>query len=47
VVFSVVHPQVVINCEFGAFGDNGCLDFMRNEFDKELDKYSNHPGSYT
>ncbi|XP_052242802.1 hexokinase type 2-like isoform X3 [Dreissena polymorpha] len=38
---------VVINCEFGAFGDNGCLDFMKTEFDKELDTHSNHPGSYT
>ncbi|XP_060577895.1 hexokinase type 2-like [Ruditapes philippinarum] len=38
---------VVINCEFGAFGDNGCLDFMKTEFDHELDKYSNHPSSYT
>lgn len=38
---------VVINCEFGAFGDNGCLDFMKTEFDHELDKHSNHPSSYT
>ncbi|KAL4232598.1 hypothetical protein ACF0H5_007288 [Mactra antiquata] len=38
---------VVINCEFGAFGDNGCLDFMKTEFDHELDVHSNHPHSYT
>ncbi|KAH3726175.1 hexokinase type 2-like [Dreissena polymorpha] len=38
---------VVINCEFGAFGDNGCLDFMKTEFVKELDTHSNHPGSFT
>ena len=39
--------QVVINCEFGALGDNGCMGFMKTEFDHELDKHSNHPGSYT
>ncbi|XP_052810741.1 hexokinase type 2-like [Mya arenaria] len=39
--------KVVINCEFGALGDNGCLDFMKTEFDRELDRHSNHPGSYT
>ncbi|XP_045195352.2 hexokinase type 2-like [Mercenaria mercenaria] len=38
---------VAINCEFGAFGDNGCLNFLKTEFDHELDKHSNHPYSYT
>lgn len=38
---------VVINCEFGALGDNGCLNFLKTEFDHELDQYSNHPRSYT
>ncbi|KAH9489942.1 Hexokinase-1 [Bulinus truncatus] len=39
------HPnQVIINTEWGAFGDNGCLDFMRTEYDRELDTFSINPG---
>lgn len=39
------HPsQVLINTEWGAFGDNGCLDFIRTEYDRELDTYSINPG---
>ncbi|KAL8613116.1 hypothetical protein ACOMHN_035057 [Nucella lapillus] len=39
------HPdQVAINCEWGAFGSNGCLDFMRTEYDRELDTFSINPG---
>jgi len=36
--------QVVIDTEWGAFGDNGCLDFVRTEFDREIDRQSLHPG---
>ncbi|KAH3708583.1 hexokinase-2-like isoform X2 [Dreissena polymorpha] len=36
--------QVLINTEWGAFGDNGCLDFIRTEYDRELDTYSINPG---
>ncbi|XP_071134252.1 hexokinase type 2-like [Mytilus edulis] len=39
--------KILVNCEWGAFGDNGCLDFCRNEFEREVDQYSNFPGSYT
>lgn len=39
--------QILVNCEWGAFGDNGCLDFFKTEFDKELDQNSNHVNSYT
>lgn len=39
------HPnQVIINTEWGAFGDNGCLDFLRTEYDRELDTFSINPG---
>lgn len=39
------HPQqVLINTEWGAFGDNGCLDFIRTEYDRELDTFSVNPG---
>ena len=32
--------QVIINMEWGAFGDNGCLDFVRTEYDIEVAKTS-------
>jgi hexokinase len=32
--------QVLINMEWGAFGDNGCLNFLRTEYDIEVDKTS-------
>ncbi len=36
--------QVIINMEWGAFGDNGCLNFLRTEYDDEVDKTSLNPG---
>ncbi|XP_005098485.2 hexokinase type 2 [Aplysia californica] len=39
--------QVIINTEWGAFGDNGCLDFMRTEFDREVDTFSVNPSKQT
>ncbi len=41
------HFQVVIDTEWGAFGDNGSLDFIKTEFDKIVDLHSNHVGSFT
>ena len=32
------HSQVIINCEWGAFGEKGELDDFRNPIDEELDK---------
>ncbi|XP_045623070.1 hexokinase type 2 isoform X2 [Procambarus clarkii] len=37
-------PQVIINTEWGAFGDNGCLDFIRTEYDDNVDRESVNPG---
>jgi len=37
---------VVINTEWGAFGDNGCLDFIRTPVDVEVDKTSINPGQH-
>ena len=37
-------PHVLINTEWGAFGDNGALDFVRTEFDEEVDSHSINPG---
>lgn len=37
-------PYVIINTEWGAFGDDGCLDFIRTSFDRTIDKNSRNPG---
>uniref|UniRef100_A0A1B0ABY8 Phosphotransferase n=1 Tax=Glossina pallidipes TaxID=7398 RepID=A0A1B0ABY8_GLOPL len=37
-------PHVVINTEWGAFGNNGSLNFVRTEFDEEIDRHSINPG---
>jgi len=37
----------VIDIEWGAFGDNGSLDFIRTPYEKEVDLHSNHVGSFT
>lgn len=39
--------EEVIDIEWGAFGDNGCLDYLKTGFDWEVDKHSNHVGSFT
>jgi len=38
-------PEVVINCEWGAFGENGDLDFVQNEYDREVDSKTVNPSS--
>ncbi|GFN85707.1 phosphotransferase [Plakobranchus ocellatus] len=42
------NPQhVIVNVELGSFGDSGCLDHHRTDYERELDKFSNHPSSFT
>lgn len=36
--------RMCINTEWGAFGDDGALDDLRTEFDRELDLGSLNPG---
>lgn len=36
--------QVIINMEWGAFGDNGRLNFIRTKYDEEVDLSSMNPG---
>ncbi|XP_037383597.1 hexokinase-2 [Talpa occidentalis] len=36
--------QMCINMEWGAFGDNGCLDDFRTKFDVAVDELSLNPG---
>lgn len=45
--FEVTDPkkqQVLINTEWGAFGDNGALDIIRTQYDREIDENSINPG---
>ena len=39
--------EVIIDPEFGAFGDNGCIDFIKTPIDNELDLNSLLPRSFT
>ena len=41
------YSQVIINTEWGAFGDDGTLENWLTEFDKELDKHVLNPGQQT
>eukprot|EP00092_Neocalanus_flemingeri_P034173 GFUD01037166.1.p1 GENE.GFUD01037166.1~~GFUD01037166.1.p1 ORF type:complete len:544 (+),score=125.53 GFUD01037166.1:103-1734(+) len=41
------HDHVVVNTEWGAFGDNGELDFVRTKWDEEVDAMSLNPGKQT
>ncbi|XP_029793536.1 hexokinase-2 isoform X3 [Suricata suricatta] len=36
--------RMCVNMEWGAFGDNGCLDDLRTEFDVAVDELSLNPG---
>lgn len=36
--------KVSINLEWGAFGDDGAIDFVRCEYDEDVDKNSINPG---
>lgn len=36
--------QMCVNMEWGAFGDNGCLDDIRTEYDRAVDDFSLNPG---
>ena len=41
-------PQhVIINTEWGAFGDNGELDFIKTKWDEAVDEGSLNPGKQT
>lgn len=37
--------QMIVNTEWGAFGDNGVLDFIRTKWDHELDEFSINRGN--
>ncbi|XP_066204252.1 hexokinase HKDC1 isoform X1 [Saccopteryx leptura] len=36
--------KMCINTEWGGFGDNGCMDDIRTQYDKEVDEGSLNPG---
>nr|CAD7396668.1 unnamed protein product [Timema cristinae] len=37
-------PYMVINTEWGAFGDNGALEIVRTQYDREIDSHSINAG---
>lgn len=37
-------PYVIVNTEWGAFGDDGKLDAVRTKYDQEIDEDSLNPG---
>jgi len=39
--------EMIINIEWGAFGDDGCLDFLRTQVDKDIDAVSLNEGRQT
>ncbi|KAH8870714.1 Hexokinase [Schistosoma japonicum] len=43
-VDNIFEPEVIVNTEWGAFGENGELDCWRTQFDKAMDIESLHPG---
>lgn len=36
--------QMIINTEWGALGDNGCLEFIRTSYDRDIDDQSINRG---
>ncbi|XP_062127832.1 hexokinase type 2 [Drosophila sulfurigaster albostrigata] len=38
--FKRKEKQIIVNCEWGAFGESGQLDFVRTEYDNEVDRKS-------
>lgn len=36
--------RMCVNMEWGAFGDNGCLDDFRTDYDRTVDEFSLNPG---
>lgn len=41
-IFSIL--QVMINTEWGALGNDGSLDFIMTDYDKQVDKHSINAG---
>jgi hexokinase len=39
--------QVIIDVEWGAFGDNGVLDFIKTDYDRKVDDNSLITNSFT
>lgn len=37
-------PYMIVNTELGAFGERNNLDFIRTEYDEDIDKHSINPG---
>jgi len=44
---SFLHHEMVVNTEWGAFGDHGEIDFLRTKWDRAVDQTSLNPGRQT
>ncbi|XGW23448.1 hypothetical protein V3C99_005575, partial [Haemonchus contortus] len=40
------HKQMIIDIEWGGFGDRGDAEYIRTQYDRIVDERSDHPGSY-
>ncbi|KIH53361.1 Hexokinase [Ancylostoma duodenale] len=38
--------EMIINMEWGAFGDDGCLSFVYTDYDREIDQKSINPAKH-
>lgn len=36
--------EMLVNTEWGAFGDDGTTDFIRTDYDREIDEFSINKG---
>ena len=44
---SVMYPQMIVDIEWGAFGDNGVISFLKTPWDSIVDEKSLLVGSFT
>jgi hexokinase len=47
VIIIYICLQVIIDIEWGAFGDNGVLDFIKTDYDRKVDDNSLITNSFT
>lgn len=42
-----IRTRTAVGMDFKSFGDDGCLDFIKTEFDQQLDIASKNQGQHT
>ncbi|XP_054737227.1 hexokinase type 2 [Anastrepha obliqua] len=43
--YKIDKPNILVNTEWGAFGENGQLEFVRTDYDRKVDKHSLNAGT--